>query len=1081
MFLKKHTVPGTLLKMRNAIDLREQNVNTHKLASPLPDQRAVLYRVASHHYISSADGQDAYKQIRINPEDVKHTLVNTPDGTIESLVMQQGDCHAVAMFMNIMMDMFSPYLSKWLNIYLDDIMIYNNSLEEHVCCVKIVIDTLKEHKFYLAEHKLHFLPKELKLLGHIITCDGKKVDGIVAWKTPTNRNLLRSFLSSVGYLADGVEGVRISMDVLNWLTGDTVAFCWGPTEQRAFEEVKARVATHRELHCIAMQHGKDAKPVHLVTDGCISGIAGKISQGRNWKTSPVIVFYSAKLSPAQQNYTVTKIEMLAGLETMICYRDLLLGVHFTWYTNHCALEHLLKQRDLSGRQARWMIKLAEFNFDIKYVPGKENVLSDSLSRMYSTDAPGTVQSPAEYVQHDDTSEPVRLFGASTIVAGAETEATVMYCGKPLDCATRVLRERTAPQPAPAPLSKPKAQKNPKKQAMKAPAKPVQNTPSTPEPDTSKKARVRVPEEPAETGHPETSKEFAKRIKRVVLNLPEQQPEGTSSGEGEAPVGANPESPSSAASPLPPPAASRSNQAATTGSSLPQEWCSIDAPNSSALLDTLAPSADLTFADCIRGKARDDKFFARMIDTPQDFKNFSVTNGLVYLTDRGRLLLCVPDCRISARSAREIVIEHAHSLLAHLGSARTLAHLRNIVWWKTIVTDVAAYVESCVTCRKIKPNNQRPYGLLNLLTVPLTPWEALGVDFIGKLPESKNRDSTYDCIVVFICLLTNMVHIVPGKTTYRARDMAELIFAEIYKCYGLPARIISDQDRLSTSTFWTRLHKLLGVKLRMSSTYHPKSDGASERANCSVITMLRACIDLRHKDWAVKLPAIKYTINSARSESTGFAPFFLNMRCMPRSLIWDCLSSTEYPSVRAMAQKLKQTVLAAHDLVLTARVKQKREANRTLCPSPFSDGDLVYVSTQNISFPKGRARKFLVKYIGPYKITQDFGNNSYCVALPDRLRQRGVRNVFHSLLLRPHIPNDDRLFPGRLETHVADFEDDAEDSEWAADRILSHVSSGRDSILEVQWRAGNVTWVKYDRIRDLPAVADYLEAQGVAEI
>jgi hypothetical protein len=139
-----------------------------------------------------------------------------------------------------------------------------------------------------------------------------------------------------------------------------------------------------------MKYGKDAPPVHLVTDGCIRGIAGKISQGSDWKNAPIIAFFSAKLSPSQQNYAVHKIEMLAGLETMVRHRDILLGVLFTWYTDHRALEYLLKQKNLTGRQARWIAKMSEFDFVVKYVPGKENTVSNALSRIYSADVPGTV-------------------------------------------------------------------------------------------------------------------------------------------------------------------------------------------------------------------------------------------------------------------------------------------------------------------------------------------------------------------------------------------------------------------------------------------------------------------------------------------------------------------------------------------------------------------------------------------------------------------------------------------------------------------------------------------------------------------
>ena len=102
---------------------------------------------------------------------------------------------------------------------------------------------------------------------------------------------------------------------------------------------------------------------------------------------------------------------------------------------------------------------------------------------------------------------------------------------------------------------------------------------------------------------------------------------------------------------------------------------------------------------------------------------------------------------------------------------------------------------------------------------------------------------------------------------------------------------------------------------MSSAYHPESDGSTERANRTVTQMLRQCISPNQRDWVSKLPAIEFAINLSGSESTGYAPFFLNTGRMPRSLIWDHASDTEYPGVRAYAQRVKYAVMAAHDSIL----------------------------------------------------------------------------------------------------------------------------------------------------------------------
>ena len=131
------------------------------------------------------------------------------------------------------------------------------------------------------------------------------------------------------------------------------------------------------------------------------------------------------------------------------------------------------------------------------------------------------------------------------------------------------------------------------------------------------------------------------------------------------------------------------------------------------------------------------------------------------------------------------------------------------------------------------------------------------------------------ITVIIDHLTSMVHLVPSRSTYKAKDVAELIYDNVYKLHGIPTRIISDRDSLFTSTFWQTLHSLIGTEIRMSSSFHPQTDGSTERANRTIGQMLRMCISPDHRNWVNKLPAIEFAINSARSESTGYTPFLLN--------------------------------------------------------------------------------------------------------------------------------------------------------------------------------------------------------------
>ena len=123
-----------------------------------------------------------------------------------------------------------------MDIYLDNIMIYSDRLEDHVKHIKLVLDILCKEKLYFSVHKLRFIAPELKLLGHIVDNEGihmdaAKVDSVMVWKVPTNQDLLRGFIGSVGYLADDLPNIRIPMGMLSSITGDSVPFIWGYTEQ----------------------------------------------------------------------------------------------------------------------------------------------------------------------------------------------------------------------------------------------------------------------------------------------------------------------------------------------------------------------------------------------------------------------------------------------------------------------------------------------------------------------------------------------------------------------------------------------------------------------------------------------------------------------------------------------------------------------------------------------------------------------------------------------------------------------------------------------------------------------------------
>ena len=178
----------------------------------------------------------------------------------------------------------------------------------------------------------------------------------------------------------------------------------------------------------------------------------------------------------------------------------------------------------------------------------------------------------------------------------------------------------------------------------------------------------------------------------------------------------------------------------------------------------------------------------------------------------------------------------------------------------------------------------------------------------------------------------MVHLVPTRQTYKATDMAEVVFDSVFKLHGLPEWIISDRDSLFTSHFWKKLHSLLNIELRLSSAFHPQTDGATERANRTMTQMLRQCVNPKQKDWVKKLPAIEFAMNSARSSTTGFTPFYLNYGCNPSPMIWK--GEEIYPGVCQFAENMKDTIMCAHDAIIASRVQHTVQANRKRLPATY---------------------------------------------------------------------------------------------------------------------------------------------------
>ncbi|CAI7792914.1 unnamed protein product, partial [Closterium sp. NIES-53] len=238
-------------------------------------------------------------------------------------------------------------------------------------------------------------------------------------------------------------------------------------------------------------------------------------------------------------------------------------------------------------------------------------------------------------------------------------------------------------------------------------------------------------------------------------------------------------------------------------------------------------------------------------------------------------ICVP----SDRKLRLLLLREHHDQNSHFGVDKTVGAITSNFLWPNIYRDVRSYVRSCHTCQCNKARNFPPYGLLHPLEIPETPWSHVTLDFITDLPLTAAH---HNAILTVVDKLTKMAHFIPTSTTATAQDVAERFFTEIVRLHGIPSVLISDRDSRFVGRFWQALFNRMGTKIRLSTAYHPQSDGQTERMNRTLEDGLRACVNARQNDWDTHLPEIEFSYNNTVNLATGQTPFYLATGQNPRT-------------------------------------------------------------------------------------------------------------------------------------------------------------------------------------------------------
>lgn len=921
---------------RLCVDYRALNKVTIKNRYPIPLISEILDRLSGAKVFTKLDLKNAYHRIRIKAGDEWKTAFRTRYGHFEYLVMPFGLANAPATFQSYINKALAEYVDVICIVYMDDILIYSDDRETHVRDVCAVLARLKAFDLYCNLKKCKFFVNEVDFLGFIVGTQGirmdpARVETIQRWPVPTEYTHIQIFLGFCNFYRRFIEAYsRISAPLNALLKGSKNGKKEGPFEWPDDAAHAFTMLRDAFLKAPILRHFDPSLKIRMETDASGFAAAAILSQLQLTGSWHPVAYWSKKLSGSELNWKTYDQELFAIVAGFKQWRPYLEGSRYPIevLTDHNNLVGWSDVKQLNGRQARWAMLLACYDFIIQHRPGKTN----------PADAPSRRPDYAEETQKQNELLPT-------------------------------LQKKLAVLP--------------REHVVAA-------------------IEIWQSEQAAETASLHSILDISESMNSLMLSHSRR-----SVGEGETP--------------------SIPRILAIKG--LQDEKAYGNVSSIPDLIRVLQASDTLT-----QRKRRD------VTSSPEVGGSWSISSqGLMLFKSK----VFVPE----DHAVRSELLKRYHDdpFAGHFGAGRTLELIKRKYYWPKMERHVDEYVQSCEICQKTKVKRHAPYGQLNSLPYPESPWSEITMDFMSGIPPSMRRGRAYNAILVVIDRYTKMALYIPVTKDITAPELADLMIDEVFTRFGVPKGIVSDRDPKFTSQFWSACCYHAAIKRRLSTAFHPQTDGQTERQNQIVQEYLRAFCSEEQAAWARILPIAEFAYNNSKHSTTGLSPFFAMYGYNPQTVfdVEDNITKERVPAAKERIERLYKAREKLEERWQKAATSQAVQYNKKHQAMLFNKGDLVLISTKNLKL-KTPSRKMSQRYMGPFRIAEPIGTQAYRIHLPSQLR---IHNVFHVSLLEKYT---ERVEPGEEPALLPLPEIVDGEEEWELEEILDKRKVKGNAWYLVKW-------------------------------